>query len=127
MHTDHTLDVFDTVTTTIGSRLRHFAAVTCSAFATKELRRETAARRRRALKRNANRDSDAVPAINEQSPGVLPKRFNVHTIKNHFLGDYPNQIRRFGTTDSYSTEPVRSSLFLYARVFRIQNFLLCQF
>lgn len=110
MHTDHTLDIFDTATTTIGSRLRHFASVTCNAFTTKELRREIAARQRRALKRNASRGSSALPTPSEQSSSALPKKFNINTIKNHSLGDYPDQIRRFGTTDSYSTEPVRSSL-----------------
>lgn len=108
MHTDHTLDIFDTTTTTIGSRLRHFAGVTCSAFATKELRRETAARLRRALKKNASRGSNAPPTTSAQPSGALQKKFNIFTIKNHSLGDYPDQIRRYGTTDSYSTEPVRS-------------------
>ncbi|KAG2120548.1 uncharacterized protein F5147DRAFT_766462 [Suillus discolor] len=33
------------------------------------------------------------------------KSFNFHTYKFHALGDYMTTIRRFGTTDSYSTEP----------------------
>ena len=92
------------------SRLRHFASVTCNAFTTKELCREIAARQCRALKRNASRGSSALPTPSEQSPSALPKKFNINTIKNHSLGDYPDQIRHFGTTDSYSTEPVCSSL-----------------
>jgi hypothetical protein len=33
---------------------------------------------------------------------------NLHTIKLHFLGDYVQHIRTFGTTDSYSTQLVRA-------------------
>jgi hypothetical protein len=40
--------------------------------------------------------------------GRLPKTFNLNTYKLHSLGDYVNAIRKYGTTDSYSTEPVRS-------------------
>jgi hypothetical protein len=36
------------------------------------------------------------------------KTFNLETYALHSLGDYPNTIRQFGTTDSYSTEPVSS-------------------
>jgi hypothetical protein len=35
-----------------------------------------------------------------------PRKLTVFTIKFHFLGDYSNIIRRYGTTDSYSTETV---------------------
>ena len=35
---------------------------------------------------------------------------NINTLKNHSLGDYPDQIRRYGTTDSFSTESVSASL-----------------
>ena len=37
---------------------------------------------------------------------LSPQQFNVHTIKNHSLGDYPDKICCYGTTDSYSTEHV---------------------
>jgi hypothetical protein len=35
-----------------------------------------------------------------------PKTFNLNTYKHHALGDYVSTIRKYGTTDSYSTEPV---------------------
>jgi hypothetical protein len=38
--------------------------------------------------------------------GRWSKKFNLNTYKHHALGDYVETIRRFGTTDSYSTEPV---------------------
>jgi hypothetical protein len=34
------------------------------------------------------------------------KTFNLDTYKYHSLGDYTEHIRQYGTTDSYSTEPV---------------------
>jgi hypothetical protein len=34
------------------------------------------------------------------------KTFNLNTYKIHALGDYVATIRQYGTTDSYSTEPV---------------------
>lgn len=37
------------------------------------------------------------------------KTFNLDTYKYHSLGDYTEHIRQYGTTDSYSTEPVRRS------------------
>jgi hypothetical protein len=38
--------------------------------------------------------------------GRQQKQFNLNTYKHHALGDVANTIRRYGTTDSYSTEPV---------------------
>jgi hypothetical protein len=35
-----------------------------------------------------------------------PKELSLSTYKLHALGDYVHTIRRFGTTDSYSTQPV---------------------
>lgn len=39
------------------------------------------------------------------------KEFNFQTYKFHGLGDYVSTIRRYGTSDSYSTEPVRATIF----------------
>jgi hypothetical protein len=44
------------------------------------------------------------------------KKFTLNTYKYHACGDYPNTIRRYGTTDSYSTEIVSCSL---SRVVRL--------
>lgn len=108
MHTDYTLNIFDDTTILIGAKLRAFEKKTCSAFATHELKRETEARKRRANK--AQRNSTTSKADAKRSSGSdqqLPKKFNLQTYKHHSLGDYPNTIRQYGTTDSYSTEPVR--------------------
>lgn len=40
-------------------------------------------------------------------PRLQKKTMNLNTYKVHALGDYVETIRQYGTTDSYSTEPVR--------------------
>ena len=96
MHIEPTLEILDQTTVRIGSEFRAFAAKTCLKFDTKELRRETEARKHRQSKAGKKSKSD----------GPLPKTFNLQTYKYHSLGDYANTIRCFGTTDSFSTEPV---------------------
>lgn len=116
MHTDLTLDIMDDVTTEMGVEFRAFSTMTCSAFSTQELPRETAARRQRALKKRQGKNPSADPV---QGPSTAPsaqpaekpdtprlKRFNLQTYKYHSLGDTANTIRRYGTSDSFSTEPV---------------------
>lgn len=61
---------------------------------------------------------DDIPASSSTSPpearaskstksaGRLRKTLNLNTYKDHSLGDYVESIRRYGTTDSYSTEAV---------------------
>ena len=112
IHTGWTLDIFDGVTNMIGAELHHSATITCKAFPTKELWHEMNACQHQALKKNG--DGNALLTVcSGQYLGSLPKKFNINTIKNYMLGDYPNQIHHFGITDSHSTEPV-SSLFFTA-------------
>jgi len=116
MHTDSTLNVFSQVTTALGNTLRTFQEQTCSVFPTRELQREQMARLRRQAKNIVA--ANPVPSIlNEPGPSNpkprnsgarLPKKLNLslRTYKFHSLGDYHYTIRRFGTIDSYSTQPV---------------------
>jgi hypothetical protein len=133
MHTDVTLELLSQVTISFGTRVRAFQEKTCAAFSTRELEREKAARLRRQDKvkkaaagtnsnsqkgkkataeteSNAQKGTKATTKTNSQlqksSSGRQPKQFNLKTYKYHALGDYCNTIRRFGTTDSYSTQPV---------------------
>ena len=46
------------------------------------------------------------PQAGSTSRGRQPKTLNLNTYKLHALGDYTTTIRKYGTTDSYSTEPV---------------------
>lgn len=115
MHTDHTLKIFDQLTARIGAEFRTFNNKTCPAFKTQELGREVNARKRRQLKKTGTKGkstaASAPPTVEngDDEEGPLPKNFNIQTYKHHALGDYPSMIRRFGTTDSYSTEPVSIS------------------
>lgn len=97
LHTEETLASFERLTTDLGVLLRHFSMVTCSAFKTTELPRERAARARR----TAN-----TPGAGPSGGGPKQVGFNLHTYKLHALGDYPQTIREFGTTDNYTTQRV---------------------
>jgi hypothetical protein len=134
MHTDVSLELLSQVTISFGTRIRAFQEKTCAAFSTHELEREQAARVRRQVKKAAQTNPNAqkgkkvvvetktnpqkgmkatTTKTNSQpqkskksSSGRQPKQFNLNTYKFHALGDYCNTIRRFGTTDSYSTQAV---------------------
>jgi hypothetical protein len=118
MHTDVTLELLSQVTIALGTRIREFQEKTCTAFLTHELERERAARMRRQEKKKAAAETNSNPQNRKKataetsskpqksSNGKQPKQFNLNTYKYHALGDYCNTIRRFGTTDSYSTQPV---------------------
>ncbi|KAH9018885.1 hypothetical protein EDB85DRAFT_1873497 [Lactarius pseudohatsudake] len=95
LHTDTTLEMLKKVGTALCQALRHFAGVTCPRYATKELPREADARSRR---------SDGTGK--KAKTVVKPMTFNMTTIKIHCIPDYPAAIRRYGTTDSYSTQTV---------------------
>ena len=133
MHTDSTLALLSQVTTTLGSTLRTFQEQTCAAFPTQELQREQIARIRRQsvataesgsskpkaqkLGNSARQPSVATAESGSSKPKAQkpgnsarqPKQLNLRTYKFHSLGDYPHMIRRFGTIDSYSTQPVSFS------------------
>jgi hypothetical protein len=131
MHNELTLSVMDDVTESLGNKLREFQDTTCSAFVTRELERECNARTRRQASKTAGkkkqpvskhphpnaRPSRSIADVDSEDPAVASgeqarsrrlKAFNLNTYKAHALGDYTATIRRFGTTDSYSTEPVSS-------------------
>lgn len=102
MHSDVTLAILDKETTAVGRLLRMFNANTCPQFRTKELKREAEARQRLKAKENSGGQSDSSSRI----PTRKPRAFNLNTYKTHALGDYVENIKTYGTTDSYSTEPV---------------------
>jgi hypothetical protein len=127
MHTDSSLELLSQVTIALGTSIREFQEKTCPAFLTHELERERAARVRRQEKtkkttaetssnpkkgRKATVETNSNPQ--KSNSGRQPKEFSLKTSKYHALGDYCNTIRRFGTTDSYSTQPVGLSLTLFS-------------
>ena len=120
MHTDPTLEVLDQVTKSLGNNLSTFEKRTCSLFQTRELEREHAARHRRQEKDEAGKKKNAhtkqgtaekVPESSKLSSSTRkPKQLSLKTYKYHAVGDYVDTIRRYGTTDSYSTQGVSSQL-----------------
>lgn len=128
MHTDSTLSHMEMVTKMVGQVLRKFCGVTCPSFSTKELPKEAAARARRNQRRDATTTNSsgaqaatsdsaststhipealAAKPMNVQPLKQKKKLLDLSTYKVHSLGDYPQTIRTYGTTDSYSTQTVR--------------------
>jgi len=124
MHNDLTLDIMEAVTVLLGQKLRDFSQTTCTAFDTRELRREYEARIRCQTRKAATKNCETAVATStnrqatngseetacQSTSGKPPSRrrktLNLSTFKIHSLGDYVHTIRMYGTTDSYSTEPV---------------------
>jgi hypothetical protein len=104
LHTDSTLNEFRAVTTTLGKSVRTFIKEVCSLYNTTELPHEMAARGRRevALAKRSRK-----PGASQMRLKSVPKQLNLSTYKYHALGDYPDLIARYGTTDNASTQTVR--------------------
>lgn len=105
IHTDDTLDIFESVTKELGNCICDFASTACPSFATKELPREAEARIRRRVQQARSRPTQS-HGITSHTQAQQPKGLNLQTYKLHALADYPAQIRMYGTTDSYSTQAV---------------------
>ena len=101
LHTEDTLALLRQALRQLGAQTRKFQRVTCQAFQTKELPQESAEQHRKEM-------ADVQSGQRRKPPtsGAQPKTFNINTYKFHALGDYETMIRRFGTTDSYSTRVV---------------------
>lgn len=111
MHTEHTLQALETLTTTLGREMRRFRDETLKAFNCQELPKETTTRqrrRKRAKAKNAENQTTSSKGKSHKEPPLAPKKkcLNIFTYKFHALGDYVRTIRLFGTTDSYSTQIV---------------------
>ncbi|KAH7924391.1 hypothetical protein BV22DRAFT_1195981 [Leucogyrophana mollusca] len=110
MHTESSLKVLDQATVLLGQRLRFFADETCKHFRTVETDKEYAARSRatqrekaRAQQITSSEQPQSAPPL-QGSSGKRAKSFSLATSKLHALGDYTQQIRYFGTTDSFSSQ-----------------------
>lgn len=104
LHTDYTLKHLEDVTAMLGKQLRQFQSKTCAHFDTVELKREVDARKRRQARTGSGANLTTPSIISRKS-----KSFNLNTYKNHALGDYAETIRKYGTSDLYSTELVNGS------------------
>ena len=142
MHSDSTVGVSGSALVHFANGIRRFKDITCTAYPTTELPKESAARARQQARRDASRTQGAssnlstvpnlpspvvamtdttnvAPAASEPVRTAGPARrreFNNDTYKFHSLGDYVRTITSLGTTDSYTTHIVSSR-----RIFRYCN------
>jgi hypothetical protein len=107
MHSTSTLTVFDGVTKILGQLLRRFNDHVCPKYNTRETPSETKKRTSRNASEAAKKVSQR-PANLKDTEKIAPtkRNFNLAAYKPHALGHYSSWIRRFGTTDSYSTQTV---------------------
>jgi hypothetical protein len=114
MHTESTICHLEKATKNIAHELRSFRDFTRESFKCWELPREIAARARRKQKKDEKvfKDGPGIVDATKQKQAASKHRkvkvLNLATYKFHALGDYVEAIRRFGTTDSYSTQIVCS-------------------
>lgn len=113
MHSDMTLDIMDLVTSAVGQQFREFKAKVCDAYTTRELHREVEARMWRHARQASKQNDMRKGKQNTLNYGQHTKVFNFQTYKFHALGDYVSTIQQYGTSDSYSSEPVRSLSFAW--------------
>ncbi|KAI6137396.1 hypothetical protein F5141DRAFT_994895 [Pisolithus sp. B1] len=102
LHTTDTLTFFDTATLTLAHSVQQFIKVMCDTFDTQDLPQET-----------TTHGSLMTPSshgeVKETSTShlaVKQRLLNLQTYKYHALGDYPNMICCFGTTDNYTMQTV---------------------
>ena len=120
LHTERTLELFEKSIKTLGEAVRRFETVTCAAYDTKELPRETAARGRReaaaaaktgdktsASGRSKGKGKAAAPKAPRKPAGSSRHvKFQASMVKWHSFGDYVAYIRAYGTLDVSSTQSV---------------------
>ncbi|KAJ3571968.1 hypothetical protein NP233_g3408 [Leucocoprinus birnbaumii] len=103
MHSDATLELFAELTTELGHLLRHFRKNTTEYFKTD------------------CRQDDQGTTSTQPACERVQKPLNLSTIKLHFMGDYEEHIRRFGTTDSYSTQLGEQSHCIVKQLYGMTN------
>lgn len=108
LHTATLLEWLDEMTHKLGTQLHYFKKYTCDMFSTHELPTETAAHGHWASQKQAKSTASSGSTSKATSQPIAPgtKTLNLITYKLHTLGDYVRTIKWFGTTDSYSTQPV---------------------
>ncbi|KAH6891571.1 hypothetical protein BKA70DRAFT_1537922 [Coprinopsis sp. MPI-PUGE-AT-0042] len=107
LHHDLTLQLLDDTTTLLGSQFRNFQVNTCDKVKTLELQSEADRRARRSLAKGSSSSAPDAEVSGEAataSSSRRPKKFSLSTPKYHALGHYVDNIRRFGTIDSFTSE-----------------------
>ncbi|KAG6825451.1 hypothetical protein H0H92_003666 [Tricholoma furcatifolium] len=102
LHTDWSLKIFEGLTIKLTRQIHIFATQVCPKFETHQTPKESHARLSRKAK---TAKSDAHNEAAEPAQQRL-RTFNYDTPKMHSIVHYPRAIRKYGTTDSYSTQIV---------------------
>ena len=103
-----------TVVQAINPENRPLSTTSASALGTQQIIAGPSTEHLRGIGRGSPAFSPLVATSPAESDAITARRaktFNLDTYKYHSLGDYVEHIRQYGTTDSYSTEPVRHSQF----------------
>jgi hypothetical protein len=106
------VEVFDGVMKNLGQLLRRFNDHVCPKYNTRETPSEYKKRSSRNASKAAKNKSDSAKKKDKGKIAPTKKDFNLAAYKPHALGHYSSWIRRFGTTDSYSTQTVLFFLIL---------------
>ena len=119
LHTDTTLNNFRILTSALGRSVRIFVKEVCSQYKTTELPHKMATRGRResalagkkvtkkTTKKVTKKSDTGMPGMSQKRLKSTPKKLNLLTYKYNMLGEYPDQIASFGTTDNGSIQMVR--------------------
>ncbi|KZV87415.1 hypothetical protein EXIGLDRAFT_620624, partial [Exidia glandulosa HHB12029] len=100
MHGDSSIVLLYNATRQLGRSMRHFSVKICPLFKTTESPTEFAKRQEKAAKKAAKANKP-IPVLVRKS-----KTYNLNTPKFHFVGDYPDEIQRIGTTDSWTSQTI---------------------
>jgi hypothetical protein len=107
MHSTTTVTVLDGVTRILGQLLRRFNDHVCPKYNTRETPSEMKKRTRRIVSEAAKKNPEQSANLKiAEKVAPMKKNFNLAAYKPHALGHYSSWIRRFGTSDSYSTQTV---------------------
>ncbi len=111
MHHDLSLQMLSAVTQQLGHSLRKFKHQMCDNPNLGYTPEELAKRARRHAREDEKRAKKGLPPIQRLGQNS-PKPFSLSTSKIHKLAHYEYMIRRFGTTDGYTTQNVSFSFIL---------------
>jgi hypothetical protein len=106
LHTESTLNELENSATRLGNLLRIFKIDVCSAYATRDLPSEEAARGRRQAAKAQKAGGGAQPPTKPAAIVSKFRDFNMETYKLHAFPDYPASIRAYGVTENTSTKNV---------------------
>ncbi|KIL55572.1 hypothetical protein M378DRAFT_90703 [Amanita muscaria Koide BX008] len=106
LHTESTIQALEHSTRQLGFALRDFKKNVCANYVTKDLPSEEAARGRRkaALTKRGGDNGDNVNQSTHVKTSKQERHFNISTYKLHVLADYPAAIRKYGTTDGFTSQ-----------------------